>query len=200
MTCRPDGRRACSTTRTSTIARPPTAEVERRRDHVVSSGVAAHPKTCACAKCGVPTALRDFAYQLPDCIWAQRESQRSSRNSGDFAELDERRFVRGLLPVKLENGEEFRYGVWLEVDRTTFDEVRSSWNDEVRYPELRFAAKIANAAPPWRKRILGVEVDVGVRDQKSRPFVVAARERWLQRVIERGWTAAEYDAAVESFR
>lgn len=159
----------------------------------------AHPKTCACAKCGAPSLLLDFGYQLPDCVWEQPVSERSSRNSQDFAVHGARRFVRGLLPVKLETGEEFRYGVWLKVKRSTFDEVRATWNDPERYPKLRFVAKIANAAPPWRTKILGVEVDVGVRDQKSRPFVVAARERWLQDLIVRGWTEAEYKAAVESF-
>jgi hypothetical protein len=102
--------------------------------------------------------------------------------------------------VRLERGEEFRYGLWLEVSRTTFDDVRDSWNDKQRYPELKFVAKIANAAPPWRARIVGAEVKVGVRDQDSRPVVIAARKRWLQAIIKHGWTVAEYDAAVASFR
>jgi hypothetical protein len=106
--------------------------------------------------------------------------------------------VRGLAPVKLESGEEFQYGVWLEVDGEMFDEIKASWNDDVRYPKLRFAAKIANAAPPWGTKLLGANVDVGVRDQKARPFVVAAGEEWLEKVIERGWSAAEYEAVVAS--
>ena len=153
-----------------------------------------------CGTCGkATTRLLDFGCQLPDCIWEQAESERSSRNGSDFAELGSRRFVRGLLPVKLADGEEFRYGVWLEVTRAVFEEVVRVWNDEDRDPRLRFAATLANALPPWGTDILGVAVEVGVRDQGSRPFVVAAGASWLQTLIERGWTAAEYDAAVASF-
>jgi hypothetical protein len=156
----------------------------------------AHPKTCTCARCGETSAILDFGYQLPDCVWEQPTAQRSARNSSDFAELGKRRFVRGLLPVKLEDGEEFRYGVWLEVERKTFDEAKASWNDEKRYPSLRFVATVANAAPPWGAKLLGVEVDVGIREQKARPFVIGARAPWLQEVLDRGWTAAEYEAVV----
>lgn len=125
--------------------------------------------------------------------------ERSPRNTRDFAELGERRFVRGLLPVKLASGDEFRYGIWLEVDCATFDDARQIWNDEVRYSQLRFAAAIANAAPPWREKIVGAAVEVGIRDHKSRPFVIGAREPWLRELLERGWTMAEYEAALATF-
>jgi len=159
----------------------------------------AHPTSCACETCGARASLLDRAYQAPDCVWAQPVDERSSRNNVDFAELGERRFVRGLLPVPLANGEEFRFGVWLEVDEQTFDEVVASWNDEARYPDLRFTATVANAVVPWQDRILGAHVDVGVRDPNARPFVSAARAPWLQAVVERGWTMAEYEATVASF-
>jgi len=102
--------------------------------------------------------------------------------------------------VRLEDGRVFHYGIWLELDRQTFEEVLLSWEDEERYPKLRFVAKVANAAPPWGEKLLGVEVDVGVRDQQSRPFVIAARAPWLQGVLERGWTADEYSAVVARYR
>lgn len=159
-----------------------------------------HPETCTCATCGAKTALLDFGFQAPDCVWAQPVNERSRRNNVDFAELSERRFVRGLLPVRLEDGEEFRYGIWLEVEEPIFDEVMSSWDDSERYPKLRFVATIANAVPPWGAKALGVEVDVGVRDQRSRPFVIGTRSPWLQSVLEHGWTMADYEAAVASFR
>jgi hypothetical protein len=118
----------------------------------------------------------------------------------NFAELDDRRFVRGLLPIRLTSGEEFRVGVWLEVGRDIFDDIFESWDDTVRYPQLKFVATIANAAPPWREKILGVEVHVGVRDQNSRPYVFASHTAWLHQVLERGWTDAEYEAVIASIR
>ena len=162
--------------------------------------MAAHAKTCTCGTCGAPTDLLDVAFQAPDCIWAQPAAERSPLNNADFAELGSRRFVRCLLPVRLEDGREFHYGIWLEIDHQTFKEVLLSWADEERYPKLRFVAKVANAARPWGEKLLGVEVDVGVRDQRSRPFVIAARARWLQEVLGRGWTAAEYGAVVDRYR
>ena len=84
--------------------------------------------------------------------------------------------------------------------RETFEEAKASWNDHKRYPSLRFAATIANAAPPWGAKLLGVAVDAGVRERKARPFVIASREPWLQHVLDRGWTAAEYAAVVSSIK
>lgn len=143
--------------------------------------------------------MLDFGFTLPDCVWALPPDERSPRNSKDFAELGKRRFVRGLLPIQIVGGEEFRFGVWLEVEPDVFDVIVASWNDEVAYPQLTFVATIANAVPPWRGKTVGAEVHVGVRDQKSRPFVVSSHVEWLQDVLERGWTEAQYDAAVESF-
>ena len=158
------------------------------------TSVTQHPPGCACPACGEPISGLDFGYTLPDCIWNQPAHQRSSRNNTDFAELGKRRFVRGLLPVKIATGDEFRYGVWLEVRGATFDKIVEVWNDPQRYPKLKFTARIANAVPPWKAKILDVEVDAGVRDQGSRPFVIASAEKWLQALLTRGWTRAEYEA------
>ena len=78
-----------------------------------------------------------------------------------------------------------RPGFVLEVDRNTFENVCKSWNDETRYPALRFQASLANAAPPWRERLLGVVVDAGVRDHESRPF--GGRTRGLVAKGDRAW-------------
>jgi hypothetical protein len=69
----------------------------------------------------------------------------------------------------------------------------------VCYPKLRFTARIANAAPPWKQKLLGAEVEVGVRDQSSRPFVRSSAEKWLQTVLVNGWTRAEYEASYAAF-
>lgn len=158
----------------------------------------AHPENCTCEVCRPPVAFLDYGFQLPDCVWAQPAEQRSPRNTLDFAELGPRRFIRGLMPIRLPDGREFRYGVWLEIDEPTFVEVNRSWSDPVRYPQLRFPATIANAAPPWNERLLGAAVDVGVRDQDSRPFVIGSSQTWLQDLLERGWTLADYRAAVDA--
>ena len=160
--------------------------------------MAAHPENCTCEVCRPPVPFLDYGFQLPDCVWAQPAEQRSPRNTPDFAELGARRFLRGLMPIRIPDGREFRYGVWLEIDEPTFVEVNRSWSDPARYPRLRFAATIANAAPPWNDKLLGVAVDVGVRDQDSRPFVIASSQAWLQDLFDHGWTMADYRAAVDA--
>lgn len=153
-----------------------------------------HEPGCKCALCGavVHDPPLDYAYRLPDCVFALPAEHRSSRCNEDFAELGDRRFVRGLLPVPVEDTEEFRYGLWLEVDAATFERVIRAWNDPVAYRALTFSGRIANALPPFGVRSLDVLVDLATRDEKSRPFVVRAQEPWLEELLERGWTQREH--------
>lgn len=151
-----------------------------------------HRRACTCAQCGEETPFLDYGYQLPDCVWSQPENARSLNNTKDFAELGSRRFIRGLLPVRLEDGEEFRYGVWLEVDEGSYKHAKQVWNDDARYLDLRFKARVANAAPPWGDKLLGVEVEVAPRETTGRPFVTSTSTRWLQDVLREGWTEDEY--------
>jgi hypothetical protein len=125
-------------------------------------------------------------------VFAIPAEQRSRRCNEDFAELGDRKFVRGLLPVRIEGGEEFRYGVWLEVDPETFEQVIRVWNDPAAYRSLAFGGRIANALPPFGSCALGAHVDLATRDEKSRPFVVNSREPWLEDLLARGWTHREH--------
>jgi len=154
-----------------------------------------HPVTCTCAACGGSTEFLDFGYQLPDCIWALPPAERGQQGQS-FAELGARRFVRCLFPIRLEDAREFRYGPWIEVEAGTFREIREIWDDP-RYATLRFTGRIANAMPPWRERIANIEVELAVRDQNVRPFVVASSTPWIQELLDCGWTMAEYRAAAK---
>lgn len=161
-----------------------------------------HGSGCTCSTCGaaIPGLPLDFAYSLPDCVFALPPEERSSRCSADFAELGERRFVRGLLPVPVGGGEEFRYGIWLEVDEGTFQRVRRAWNDPVTYRTLTFTSRLANAVEPFGLATLGVEVEVATRGENARPFVVGSRAEWLERLVTEGWTRQEYVERASSLR
>lgn len=156
----------------------------------------AHGASCTCSWCGAPLAdpPLDYAYRLPDCVFALPAEQRSPRCNEDFAELDERRFVRSLFPVPLEGGAEFRYGVWIEVTPDEFDRVVGAWNDSVKYRGLEFRGQVANAFPPLGDRVLGVTVALATRDERSRPFVVHADDEEVASLLRRGWTRAEHVA------
>ena len=116
----------------------------------VESGQAEHGPACTCPRCGRPAAEPplDFAYRMPDCVFARPEEQRSPRCNEDFADLDSGRFVRALLPVPIEGGEEFCFGIWVEVSVTTFERVVRAWNESEAYRTLSFDGAIANAFPP----------------------------------------------------
>src|SRR5215510_15097389 len=126
-----------------------------------------------CAACDEPVSGRDFGCALPDDVFEQPIAERSHRNSSDFAELGERRFVRCVMPIRVGTADEFRYGVWLEVQLATFDHIIDVWNDAPRYRELSFDGTIANAVPPWNEKILGCRVTAGTRSANDRPIVVA---------------------------
>jgi len=161
-----------------------------------------HEAGCKCAICGaaIPDPPLDYAYKLPDCVFALSAEQRSPRCNEDFAEMGERKFVRGLLPVPIEGGEEFRYGVWVEVDRDTFERVVRVWNDAAAYRTLTFSGRIANAFPPFGQRTVDVLVDLATRDEKSRPFVIHSREPWLVGLLARGWTHREHLDVAQALR
>ncbi len=153
-----------------------------------------HDTGCTCSVCGaaIPDLPLDFAYSLPDSVFDQPPSERSPRCNADFAELGERRFVRALLPVPVEDSAEFRYGVWIEVDQDTFVRVVHAWDDPATYPTLTFSGVIANAIEPYGAKAVGLEVRAATRSQNARPFVVRADAEWLERLLTEGWSRSEY--------
>lgn len=166
---------------------------------------AAPERACFCATCGgrIEGLPRDYAYVLPHCIWdlTPEEEARRARYTTDFAVLDDQRFfVRGLLPVPLEGGEEFRYGVWLEVSELDFHRIRRAWRDPRAYEALRFQARLANAIRPWGDRTLGLPVEVGTRQAGLRPYVVGSADPWLGALLRSGWDHATYQAIAEALQ
>ncbi len=167
-----------------------------------------HPSTCTCAECGATLTgpLLDVAFGWPDDVFALPAEDRSARTwqapieHPDFIVLDgSRRFVRGLLPLPLEAGLEFRYGVWLEVATDEFNRILQVWHDETRYMSLRFAARLANALPPWGERTLGQSVEAAAREPTERPYVVCAEEDWLMSALEHGWDHTTYETVISRY-
>lgn len=148
----------------------------------------------------MPDPPLDYAYRLPDCVFALAPEQRSPRCNQDFAELDDRRFVRSLFPIAIEGGEEFRYGIWVEVAPETFDRVIHAWNDPARYRTLSFDGRVANAFPPLGDSAVGATVSLATRDDTSRPFVVSAEDEAVSSLLVRGWTRDEHLALAASLR
>jgi hypothetical protein len=177
-------------------------------DHDRREPQADHPRACACHICGRPIdgLPHDLAYGLPDCIFAMPPEERAARSwsNGDAAmwwtadESHGELFVRGLLPVPIGPDDEFRYGVWLQVDGPTWERIIACWDDEPAYAALRFRARIANALQPWGERTLGLWVEAGTRTHGQRPFVVGADDPWLATLLRQGWSEQEFRAFAQS--
>src|SRR5437764_8719924 len=106
--------------------------------------------------------------ELPDAVRAIPENQRRTRvgvGGPSFMQLDLKRFfVRALLPVRLSDGHEFHFGVWLEIPEETAKTLWTNW-ERPEYAAMRFDAVLANSVPPWNESILGAQCTTAVRDQ-----------------------------------
>jgi hypothetical protein len=149
----------------------------------------------------VPGLWHDLAYQLPDRIFSLSPAERTARvwqsaeTNSDFAVLDgEAFYVRGIVPVPLPGGDQFRYGAWLEVSQPEFTRILEAWGDDAAYERLRFRARLANALPPFGERAMGAAVEVATGDASARPKVVAADDAWLADLLRDGWDQATYEA------
>jgi hypothetical protein len=172
------------------------------------TGVGSHPPDCVCGHCGrtLTGPLLDVSCRMPDAVFALPEGDRAARvwqsadDRPDFVVLDgEHFFVRGLLPIPLEGGVEFRYGIWLEVAPPDFRRIWDVWDDAPEYARLRFPAWLANALRPWGERTLGAGVVAATRTANDRPYVVAAEDAWLTRALAGGWDTETYEAVVSTY-
>jgi hypothetical protein len=125
--------------------------------------------TCGQTHAGLPA---DHGFKLPDAVWAIPEPERSSRarHTADLCRLDQRRFIRGVLPVPLQGaGDSFGWGVWAEVERATFDRYIELF-DQDGSGEPAHAAILANAIPVYEGSI-GTPVLLQFQDRQTRPTI-----------------------------
>ena len=127
---------------------------------------------------------RDFSFKLPDCVFALPPDQRSPRNQENFAELDERVFVRALVLVALADGEELRIGVWVEVTREAFFALlRVFWDDEAAYAAMRLTGTIESSLALAGHDTRGAAVTLKARDPSQCLFVAESATPWLAELL-----------------
>lgn len=132
--------------------------------------------------------------ELPEVIRALPEAERKSRvgvGGTSFMQLDLKRFfVRALLPVRLSDGHEFHFGVWLETLEETSKTLWTHW-ERPDYSTMSFEAVLANSVPPWNESILGARCVAGVRDQNQLPYIESSPQPQLAAVLATPWPRAE---------
>lgn len=137
------------------------------------TGAAGGAHVCPCCGQDIASVDREVRFGVPDVFMGMSTEERDRREGhrGDyFMRLaPDRFFVRALLPVRLSNGHEFHFGIWLEITADACATVMNAW-DSSDYASLEFEGKVANAVPPWGAALLDAPCHACVRDQSQLPF------------------------------
>lgn len=154
---------------------------------------------CPCCGQDIASVVREVRFGVPDVFMGLSKEVRDQREGhhGDyFIRLaPDRFFVRGLLPVKLTDGHEFHFGVWLEISSETCADVMNAW-DGAHYADLEFDARLANAVPPWGSALLDAPCYVRVRDRSQLPYVETSTLPALDSVLRSPWSRTECEELV----
>lgn len=127
-----------------------------------------------CSKCGKVHSLSEseLTFSLPDDVFALSEKEREARGkvSEDVVILDEERiFVRGLLPLKVEGrAHVYNLGVWAAVPFSTFKRIYEFWDEAEQFKEPRMPGQLANKLP-FHSDTVGLALQVQLMGKKSRP-------------------------------
>ncbi|HEX2830533.1 MAG TPA: DUF2199 domain-containing protein [Burkholderiales bacterium] len=148
-----------------------------------------------CAQCGEahPRDELELAFRRPDVIAVLTETQRFGqrvRETDDLCEYAGEFFVRAVLPLPVEGWDEpYCIGLWVKVDRRTFDRVLELWDDPAQSDEPPFDAVISNEIPTLPQTV-GLRVHLQLTAPTSRPYaLVPACAHPLHREQSAGITA-----------
>ncbi len=112
----------------------------------------------------------DFSFRLPDALLPVPRGERQINEN--FARLEERRFVRALLPLPVLGGEEFRIGMWFEVSSADFEAVLE------RVP-VELSGLTDNSFSIEARPLAGVIARLGLEASQPCPRVLSADATWL---------------------
>jgi hypothetical protein len=157
-----------------------------------------------CPTCGkkIEGLGREIRLQYPqpivDILCEDPSTNRFSvAPGGDFIRLDDKHFfIRALLPVTLDVGHVFRFGVWVAVDSKQAEHLWHIW-DKPEYVNAMFTGHLANLVPPWNETIEGAECNVEVRDKDSLPFIVSSTHKIFSKILTMPWPVHECEAVIE---
>jgi hypothetical protein len=105
-------------------------------------------------------------------------------------------FIRALLPVRLSDGHEFHFGVWLEIPEETFKQLWTRW-ELPEYATMRFDATLANSVPPWNEAIFDAPCVAAVRERDQLPYVESSSQAQLARVLDTPWSRDECEQLLD---
>jgi hypothetical protein len=149
------------------------------------------------AHCGDAAEPLEQSYGAPDDIFALGDERKTRAEVGrNFASLDGARFfVRCLLPVPVEGYGTWSVGVWIEVAKSDYELVRTTWDDPERYPTVRFSGVVANNIANELDLPLpaGTRVQLHVPDPDAPPKVEAPATGELADLLSKTWPKAAFE-------
>ena len=125
-----------------------------------------------CSICGEEHAglVTDWAYTLPDEVWAIPEAERAdkARFNNDLCQFNDRNFIRCVLEVPFtEDAGYFGWGAWAEVDWPTFERYLELYDVDGN-SEPTHIGTLANELPAYPGSI-GTPVVIQFREPTKRP-------------------------------
>ena len=93
-------------------------------------------------------------------------------------------FVRALLSVRLTDGHELTFGLWLGVSPEDLQRAHRDWW-EPSYSSLVLDGLIANDVQPWG--LLGKPARAVVRDPNETPYLDSSDDHLVQHVLSDEW-------------
>lgn len=152
-------------------------------------------KQHTCGMCGMKTAAhnRDVRFRLPDPVLESAEQHRvedswlsdPDPNKATLMQIPNiSPFLRALLPIKLEGGHEFRFGVWIAIHPDDLQHAYRVWNTP-EYSDLKLTGYLANRIKPWN--LFAASVNLAVLDPEQTPYCVSSANEELNDVLTKEW-------------
>jgi hypothetical protein len=160
-----------------------------------------------CGTCGKEhgTLPMDLAYRKPLDYFKIPEAQRAKRIwiNDDLCVIDEEMFlIRGVLPLPVHNGgnveDEFRWGVWVEVEEASFRRYLEVWDVADPSEEPPFPCRLSAVLPGYPDTDT-LEADAQLCGPNDRPLIyLRAEDHPLVREQKSGITMARVHDILES--
>lgn len=136
-----------------------------------------------CSQCGEKHDLIDMevAFGMPDDYFGLEEDERNSRGkiTSDFCQLDDRYFVRSVIPIPvLDRTEIYCWGIWVELSKDDFEKTYNTWEDADVSHVPKLMGKLANDLHEY-ENIIGIEGELQLKAD-SRPFFYITKESALR--------------------
>ena len=155
---------------------------------------------CPCCGKDIRSVQREIKLELPEAVLQVPAPDRKRRvgvGGSSFMQLDLKRFfVRALLPVRLSDGHEFHFGVWLETDEDTSRLLWEAW-DLHEYTHARLRGKLANSVPPWNEAVLDSPCVASARNADQLPYITSSTEPLLASVLTTPWPREECERLLD---